>query len=272
MTMPIDHLQKPSVIPDRLFRILESCQGNNGNHCFPQTEIFNEGWMLRLVLDAFYQLKISNYYLTFLDGEARWFSEARLISPFLPRSKKDPLGESHTHADGVIGHFKFRPGNKAGIELKNKARQFVVVEAKLLSNLSKGVEHALEYNQAARYIACMVETFRRSRINVDELKSVGFFLIAPKDKLIKFEKYLCKESVKKVIAKRLEGYYGKFPDSRAPFVQSLDSVLEKIQVKALSWEEAISRIQTADQQIGKALNDFYKHCFVHASPKRIGLV
>jgi hypothetical protein len=57
--------------------------------------------------------------------------------------------------------------------------QFVVIEAKMFSNLSRGTKNALEYDQAARNVACMAHTIAKSGIQVDDLKSVGFFVIAP---------------------------------------------------------------------------------------------
>ena len=39
------------MIPERLIRILRSVE-RPSHCCFPPSEIFNEGWMLRLVLDA----------------------------------------------------------------------------------------------------------------------------------------------------------------------------------------------------------------------------
>lgn len=122
-----DVLTQPVKIPDRLFRILESCQAEDASH-FPATEVFNEGWMLRLTLDAMESLKIANHPLQFSNG-AKWYSEARMSSPFRPRVNSDPLGEGFTNVDGIIGHFEFRPPTKTGLQLK-PGGQFVIVEAR----------------------------------------------------------------------------------------------------------------------------------------------
>ena len=51
---------------------------------FPPTELYSEGWMLRLVLDAAFRRGAE---LPFpLTEGARWYSEARLASPFMRRS------------------------------------------------------------------------------------------------------------------------------------------------------------------------------------------
>lgn len=68
------------------------------------TELYNEGWMLRLVLDWAQKHAPSDHPLRFLP-DAHWYGEALLPLPFLARHRGDPLAESWTNADGVIGHF-----------------------------------------------------------------------------------------------------------------------------------------------------------------------
>jgi len=143
------------MIPERLFEILKSANGSDDAR-FPPTDVFNEGWMLRLILDAV-QSNDMDSDLRFLP-QSRWYSEARLDSPFQPVARPDALGEGATRADGVIGHFTFREQTKAGLRLHAGASQFVVVEAKMFSNLSRGTKNALEYDQAARNVACMANT------------------------------------------------------------------------------------------------------------------
>jgi len=60
----------------------------------PATELYNEGWMLRLVLSAAAET-VSCLPFSFSPG-SKWFSEARLPSFFLARSRGDPLSETHT--------------------------------------------------------------------------------------------------------------------------------------------------------------------------------
>jgi hypothetical protein len=148
-----------AIIPDSLIRILRSSETNESS-CFPPTEIFNEGWMLRLLLYAVQTLGINSTPLAFEDG-ARWYSEALLGSSFGRQHRADPLAEGVTNADGVIGHFDFRPATKAGLRLRPGAKQFVVVEAKMFSKLSTGTKNARTYNQAARNVACMATAMRR---------------------------------------------------------------------------------------------------------------
>ena len=64
---------------------------------FPPTLLFEEGWMLRLVLDWFSSHKNNSHNFSF-DEDAGWFSEAHLPSTFLPRYMDLPgfCGETFT--------------------------------------------------------------------------------------------------------------------------------------------------------------------------------
>jgi hypothetical protein len=270
------------MLPDRLLEILNSCQGNTAAHRFPPTEIYNEGWMLRLVLDAIKNDSTRNNHPLQFFKDAEWFSEARLSSPFLRKpkkdlrdDKKDVLGEGYTNADGVIGHFRFSEGRKARLELDTAAHQFIVVEAKMLSNLSKGVTNDLEYNQAARNIACMAETIRNSGMKVDALDSVGFFVICPRNILERkgarnIKRYLAEETLTKVIDTRLSAYIkaGRCDDQmrfwKAAFDELLARLLREDRLKAISWEDLFKDLG----HTRKELEVFYEACLVHAKTKK----
>ena len=143
---------------DRIRVLLESC--SDEIPLFPPTLIYNEGWLLRLVLDWFSRNKIPNHPLNFQE-DARWFSEALLPSAFLSRFRGDPLAENWTHADGVVGHFSIGDQGKADLSLRHDATQLLVLEAKMFSELSSGVTNAGYFNQAARNVACIAEVFHR---------------------------------------------------------------------------------------------------------------
>lgn len=100
-------------IPSAIIGMLDSVETDAA--VFPPTILYNEGWMLRLVLSAAAQ-GIPCVPFSFLPGSP-WFSEALLYSPFLSRHHGDGLAETHTHVDGVVGHFKFTPTTKTGLEL-----------------------------------------------------------------------------------------------------------------------------------------------------------
>lgn len=116
----------------RIFDLL----GKSGSmdQLFPATELYNEGWLLRIVLDWFATRGIARHPLTFSPG-CRWFSEGLIPSQFIARFRGDSLAESWTHADGIIGHFEVGRSGKADISLAPSARHLVITEAKLFSRL-----------------------------------------------------------------------------------------------------------------------------------------
>ena len=88
---------------ERVGELLRRCGEAEG--VLPPTALFNEGWMLRLVLDWVERHPSAIEALRFDEGST-WYSEALLGSRFRPRRRGD-VGEGFTHADGVIGHFGY---------------------------------------------------------------------------------------------------------------------------------------------------------------------
>ena len=162
---------------ERVAHLLALCQGSAS--VMPPTELFNEGWLLRLVLDWYSQQTPSTSALSF-EHNSKWYSEGLLASPFLARYRGDPLAEGYTHADGVIGHFDVSPGERSEIRAHGDARQIVVVEAKMGSPLSSGTRNAPGYDQAARNTACLAHLIERARRAPDALSHLAFCVIAPR--------------------------------------------------------------------------------------------
>src|SRR5688572_11739872 len=129
---------------ERVHALLDTC--TTDAPLFPPTQLYNEGWLLRLILDWYATHPGTNSPLMF-SAQARWFSEALLPSAFLPRYRGDQLAESRTHADGVIGHFTIGHRGKADLSLTSSAIQLVVCEAKMFSGLSSNVKNASYFDQ-----------------------------------------------------------------------------------------------------------------------------
>lgn len=144
---------------------------------FPPTTLYNESWMLRLTLDCLVEHPGASAPLP-VEAGAGWYSEGLLPSAFLPRFRGDPLGESYTRADGVIGHFSVGHKGKGDLFLRDGATQFTVVEGKMFSRLSKSVTNAPDFDQAARNVACIAETLHRANRAPGSLSHVGFFVVA----------------------------------------------------------------------------------------------
>ncbi len=239
---------------DRVADLLLRCGTETA--VLPPTELYNEGWLLRLVLDWFERKCTGGHSFAFQPG-ARWYSEALLASRFLPSRRGDPLAESFTHADGVLGHFDISPGERGEATLRGDAKQFVVIEAKLGSRLSKGVKNSENYGQAARNVACVAHSIHVAGLRPNALRSLGFYVVAPEQQIRAgaFEDFVTKERISDQVKARVRQYEGKH-DSW--FEESFLPTLTEIEVELLSWESIIAYIEERDPDSG--LHGFYGKC------------
>jgi len=225
---------------------------------FPPTLLYNEGWLLRLVLSAAEQ-GVPCLPFTLHSG-TRWFSEALLASAFLARYRGDGLAEAYTHADGVIGHFRFAPESKAGLTLDPTGSQFAVLEAKVFSALSKGTTRAPEFDQAARNVACMAETIQRAGAPVDAWNCLAFCVLAPRQQIEAgvFAPLLTKDSIREKILARIDAYEDdKRVELDSWYADWVSKVLDRIEIHCLSWETIIDSICSHDEALGEGLREFY---------------
>src|SRR5688572_18824513 len=102
-------MERPSPSLDRVAELLRLA--STPGRRFPPTELYSEGWMLRLVLDAA-ERGVATLPFPWVDG-SRWYSEARIASPFMARFRGDRGAEGYTHADGVVGHFAMVDGTES---------------------------------------------------------------------------------------------------------------------------------------------------------------
>jgi hypothetical protein len=225
---------------------------------FPPTILYNEGWLLRLVVDWFSNSGVADHPLSF-PKDGHWFSEARLPSAFLPRFRGDPLAESHTNADGVIGHFVIGSKGKTDLELTPNATHFVVLEAKLYSELSKGVKNAKYYDQAARSVACMAEVLCRANLKPQSFSQLGFYVLAPKEQIKSrtFSRHLDKKSIKDKVKRRISSYEGERDDW---FKDWFKPTLEVIDIRSISWDAILDVIKERDSKTGDSLKEYYSQC------------
>ena len=222
--------------------------------------------MLRLVLQWFSESNTTGHDLSFAP-DARWYSEARLASAFLPRYRGDKLAEGYTHADGVIGHFRIGETGQADLTLNSDAQQFIVVEAKMFSGLSKGTTHARTYNQAARNVACMAELVKRTNRSPSNVSSKAFFVLAPEEQLGAgvFADLLDKTSIKRVVEERVTNYD---PPKTEWFETWFLPTLSSMHVRHLVWEDVITFIKSVDRSYGDDLAIFYNRCLEFNRPSK----
>ena len=214
------------------------------------TEVFNEGWMLRLTLDWMATEGQPDHPLSFGEG-ARWSSEALLPSSFLPRHRGDPLGEGWTNADGCIGHYDQQPP-RGDLSLRLHATQFVVIEAKMSSGLSRGTKRAPDFDQASRNVACMAEVLHRASRAPDAMSSLAFFVTAPQSQIDAeiFGDLVSKESIRGKVRERVASYSGERDEWLHEW---FEPALESVCVELLSWESLLVGAP-------EALTEFYARC------------
>lgn len=245
---------------ERVAQLLLRC-GQPDAAVLPPTALFNEGWMLRLVLDwaSHHPSAISE--LIFTKG-SRWFSEALLPSRFRPRRRADPAGEGFTHADGVIGHFRLRPGGRGDIELLPDARQFVVVEAKMASGLSAGTTRAPNFNQAARNVACIAHLVSSAGIDFATFTRLGFVLLAPAARIAEgvFATATDKAGICAAVAQRAEAFD---PAAVEWWGSCFEPIAARCSVSVVSWEDVLQQIAVTDLAASVSLSVFYSNCLRH---------
>jgi hypothetical protein len=233
----------------------------------PASLLYNEGWLLRLTLAAEAR-GIRCLPQPFAPG-ARWFTEALLYTPFRPRKRGDRLGESVTHADGVIGHFEIGRSSRAGLHLTPDPTQFIIVEAKMFSGLSTGTTRAKGYDQAARNVACLAEAVRMSKRPPEAFRSLGFWVLAP-DSQIKGGTFACvdRQTIAHKIRDRIEAYEPEWKQERLePWLRdSLAPVLERVDLACVPWEEVLENIRRTDPGYADALQEFYERCLTFNRP------
>jgi len=241
---------------DRICEMLKLCDGDKP--VFPSTILFNENWMLRLVLDWCSQHSDECETLRHLPG-SRWFSEGLLPSAFLARKRGDALAETWTHADGLIGHFAVGNIGKGDVMLLPDAAQFTVVEGKMFSPLSKGTKRVVSFDQAARSVACIAETLRRGQRSPDSMVLLSFVVVAPASQIAAnvFTDKLTPDSIKQKVTLRVEGYEGQ----RDAWMKDwFLPTLAKVKIRSFSWEDVIQCVSRVDDEYGHELQRFYSNC------------
>ena len=230
----------------------------------PPTDLYNEGWLLRIILDWFSKQDPTEHELSFSDG-CKWFSEARLPTQFKATSRKDPLYETWTHADGVIGHIIVGGVGKTDTSLAVDATHLVVTEAKMFSRLSAGVKNASYFNQAARYASCTAEILSRAGRKPTDLKRLGLYVLAPAETIGYgwFKRPLDKADIRERIERRVQAYEG---DKDQWFEDWFLPALDQMEIGCLSWESILDHIGTVDTAYSAGLQGFYQKCMAFNRP------
>ena len=243
-----------------LLDLLSSFDPSNPN--FRHTEIYNESWLVKLVVHQASKMEGRDFPLRFLPG-SRWFSESLLSTTFKARYRGDALAESRTNADCVIGHFLIGEEGKADFQLIDEPAQFTVIEAKIGSPLSKGTGNAPYYDQAARTVACMAETLSQVEVDPSEIERLELIVLAPDKSITKgtFSDYMTKESLRAKVERRVSEYESDYRSKLDIWLGDyFFPILDHIELHVLSWEDAISWIRQEKPRTAEDLSAFYDQC------------
>lgn len=204
------------------------------------TQIYNEGWMTRLLMKHSIEEKIILRGLNFAEI-FNWTSEALISSPFVTADKNR---EGYTHADIVFGDFSINYIENGKVNLLNDAKIFGIIEAKMGSSLSKDTKNFKDYNQASRSLLCI------SRNTYDKNCKTFFIVVAPKSKLAKIRKEIDSAIIYGQIERRFSDHVDRFESAKM-----LSKARECI-VMVWSYEEWIEAIQNVDSK--KFLSEFFE--------------
>ncbi len=253
---------------DIISALLNNLETGKGH--MPPSILYNEGWLLRVILYWFSKNKAIEHPLAFQPG-TDWFSEGLLSSKFLPQYRGDELAESYTHADGIIGNIAVGKAGKGDVFLVEPFKQFIVLEAKLFSKLSSGTTRIPGYNQVARSIACMASVLSNCRCPVEEFNMLGFYVLAPEKEIESeptFYAFMEKELVYRTVLSRVELYKDRsnYLEKRKWFEEYFEPILKEIDLLLISWEEVLFDIKQYDNETGQGLGKFYSRCLALNKP------
>lgn len=251
--------------PDALDDIVEMLRAlRTDSNCMPATYLYNEGWMLRLILKAASDGLLGDF-IPACQSPGRWSSEAKLFTPF--DQSRGKAAEGPTNVDGIVGDFDWEPGTQTGVRLSEKPNRFEIFEAKMFSKLSPGVTAAKWYDQAVRNVACMAQTLALRNLKPNEypLSRIAFWVLAPQSQISKhrFATELSPGAMRAKIAMRIAQFSGANREAlelwNEDFFEPLLQQLEEAHaIKCMSWEDLIEGITDSDRKT--SINDFYGRC------------
>lgn len=214
------------------------------------TIIYNEGWMIRLLVieSMIEKLKVKGLDFGIL-ATKNWSSEALISSPFV---KKGIINrEGYTHADIIIGDFDINYDKRGEAKINDNSEILGVIEAKMGSNLSQKTTNAENYNQASRSVCCLSH-IAKNNPNCE----LFFIVVAPKTIISRYEieKQIDRENILNQINQR-------FTHSNIEYPPKTKHQVEKCNVLVINYEEWIDEI--SNNEVKSLLKVFYENCLKH---------
>ncbi|MDR2621180.1 MAG: hypothetical protein LBC48_01200 [Dysgonamonadaceae bacterium] len=217
------------------------------------TIIYNEGWMVRLLVMQSIEQGICIGDINFGEfKEGKYTSEALIESPFMgPELKKEHQNETNTHMDIVIGDFKIDYEESTGIEVDDNAKILGIIEAKMGSDLSQKITNADDYNQVSRSICCLA-------YKVPAGCKTFVIVVAPQSTLKRYKidenDQLNPTKIRTQIDKRLEAT----KKGNIKNIDDFNRIINHCRVLAISFEDWIDKV--TDSSIKTKLQEFYDAC------------
>jgi hypothetical protein len=230
-------------------------------YLFPGTLIFNEGWLLRLVLKEWLAGSGASRFgfLPFPEG-VNAYSEGQLYTPFKARrGAHNKLAESHTRIDGIVGDFSIS-GTKSGVVLKPDLRYVAAFEAKLYAPIGRGVTNAPWYDQVSRTAACLINSILLAEPRGTYAAHLA--VLYPEDNHDIDPNLYTKDYVQRQITRRVQGFLktGEPGDAVERFAGGWKDVLQRLHVWFFTWEDVLGDIGSGE------LRGFYDRCKGFAHP------
>jgi hypothetical protein len=246
-------------LPERLVTLLTDLE--SADRRMPPTLLYNEGWLLRLLLDAAQRGLIPSIPLA-----RNWFCEAQLPTPF--GGARGPMSETNTRADGVMGDFVVTEDTRSGLKLTSNAKRFEVFEAKMYSPLSARTRNAPGYDQAARTVACMARALQMAGRPPRSFERIIFHVVAPQLQIDNglFAAVMQPDSIRARIEERISQFTGQGRDDlnrwRAdwalPLLETLS--LGGRALSLVSWESLITAVRGQSPEEADVIEEFYSKC------------
>ena len=95
---------------------------------------------------------------------------------------------------------------------------------------------------------------------------LGFFVLAPEVRIDEgvFSMYMERGHIESMVSRRVSEYDDQ--KMNLWYENWFTPVMEKIQIREISWEEIINDISDKDQNYAEQLSEFYKMCLKHNQP------
>lgn len=271
-----DNKMEKNIFRD-LVEIYEQCKLNSGiQKCiFNETEIFREGWLLIGVLNCLMKIKsediediedIDRYGFLPFPTNRIIYSQGHLQSPFPPVFQSGKCGEGATKFDGIVGQFKFKNDTKTMITISDDFDYLSIFEAKMYSDLHKGLTYAENYSQVTQIVSSMINSI----MNYDKIEDKKIFLIIlyPDDHPniphpdIASSIY-SEDFIKGQIKERIKNYKICFKDQHTgdkwdnleKFEKNYERLLNVIKIRFIYWEDIFKLIKTDNYS-----SLYYDHC------------